>query len=66
MQTHLPGCKPAAKFKTQLSGQNVPQSKIIYDLDFDSFINAEKVKMALDSLSPLTAPGRDGIKSRAL
>ena len=66
MKTHLPGCMPAAKFKTQLSGQNVPRSKIIHDLDFESFIKTEKAKMALESLYPLTAPGRDGIKSKAL
>lgn len=66
MTTHLPGCEPARESKAGLAGQNTHQSKIIYDVNFDSFINEEKVKMSFESLSPLKAPGRDGIKVKAL
>ena len=35
-------------------------------MNFDSFINETKVKRAIQSLSPLKAAGRDGIKAMAL
>ena len=67
MTTHLAGCKPAAMCRTTQTGQKTHQSKTIYDVNFvNSFINEEKVKMAFESLSPLKAPGRDGIKAKAL
>ena len=66
MQTHLPGCVPPTRTRSQSEDFNVHCDKIIYDLNFDSFINEEKVKMAFDSFKPSTAAGKDGIKFLAL
>ena len=52
--------------RANLMNRNTQLGKIIYDLNFDSFINEIKVKRALQSLSPLKAAGRDGIKAMAL
>ena len=52
--------------KYDLMDENSELGKNLYDLNFDSFINEIKVKRALNSLSPLKAAGRDGIKAKAL
>ena len=66
MTTHLPGCTTPTKVRPSLVEEKSQMGKIIYDLDFDSFINEEKVRLAIQSLSPLKAAGRDGIKAKAL
>ena len=52
--------------RANLMNRNTQLGKIIYDMNFDSFINETKVKRAIQSLSPLKAAGRDGIKAMAL
>ena len=66
MTTHLPGCTTPTKVRPSSVEEKSQTGKIIYDLDFDSFINEEKVRLAIQSLSPLKAAGRDGIKAKAL
>ena len=66
MTTHLPGCMPPTKARSRLVEEKSQMGKVIYCLNFDSFINEEKVRLAIHSLSPLKAAGRDGIKAKAL
>ena len=69
MKTHLPGCEPVTQIKNKLPAQEtVTCDKIFYDLNFDSFITEEKVKMAFDSFDPFKAPGpgKVGIPPKAL
>ena len=57
---------PSTQTRSDLMDENSNLGKTLYDLNFDSFINETKVKRALNSLSPLKAAGRDGIKAKAL
>ena len=55
---------PSTQTRSDLMDENSNLGKTLYDLNFDSFINETKVKRALNSLSPLKAAGRDGIKAK--
>ena len=66
METHLPECEPPTETRSPLEENNVLTDKIIYDMNFDSFIEEKKVKMAFATFKSGTAPGLDGIKFQAL
>lgn len=65
MNTHLPGCEPSTN-QNEWMEDNVTCDQIIYDMNFESFITEEKVKLAFNSFSPDKTPGLCGIKPKAL
>lgn len=65
MSTFFPGSQPLPIDEVEVENFNT-DSKILYDLSFDSFITEGKVKKAFYSFGPDKSPGLDGITPRAL
>ena len=65
MRTFFPG-STLVQHNSDEPESTVRSDKILYDLSFETFITAEKVKMAINSFGPEKSPGPDGIKPKAL